>query len=124
MSAGIAQLEECLKPGFYEELEKKTAGFVNQVQSHVDAKGYPFHMFHVGSIFWMSFSNKNRVQRAEDIDPNSGERFKVFFDRLLEGGVYVGPSSYEVGFVSDSHTDEDLDRAGKTMIAALDQAYA
>ncbi|MEQ9186251.1 MAG: glutamate-1-semialdehyde 2,1-aminomutase [Cryomorphaceae bacterium] len=124
MAAGIAQLEHCLKPGFYESLEKKTNGLVQRVQAHADANGYPFHMFHVGSIFWMSFSNKNRVQRAEDIDPNSGERFKVFFDHLLQGGVYVGPSSYEVGFVSASHTEEDLNRAGNVMVAALDQAYA
>jgi glutamate-1-semialdehyde 2,1-aminomutase len=66
MAAGIAQLEECLKPGFYDELETKTAGFVDQVQSHVASKGYPFHMFHVGSIFWLSFSNKQHVRSAKN----------------------------------------------------------
>ncbi len=124
MAAGIAQLEQCLKPGFYEALEAKTSALVQQVQAHTDAKGYPFHMFHIGSIFWMSFSNKNRVQTADAIDPNSGERFKVFFDHLLENGVYVGPSSYEVGFVSAAHSEDDLNQAAKVMMAALDRAYA
>ena len=124
MAAGIAQLEHCLKPGFYDELATKAQSLVNDVQSFADEKGFPFHMFHVGSIFWMSFSNKNRVQSADEIDPKSGERFKVFFDELLEKGVYVGPSSYEVGFISSAHSSDDLAKAASAMKAALAKAYA
>lgn len=124
MAAGIAQLEQCLKPGFYDELANKAQILVNDVQSFADEKGFPFHMFHVGSIFWMSFSNKNRVQSADEIDPKSGERFKIFFDELLEHGVYVGPSSYEVGFISSAHTTIDLSKAASAMKSALAMAYA
>jgi glutamate-1-semialdehyde 2,1-aminomutase len=124
MAAGIAQLEECLKPGFYQALEAKTAKFVSSIQSHVDAKGYPFHMFNVGSIFWLSFSNKNRVRSADEIAPNGPELFKVFFDTLIEKGVYVGPSSYEVGFVSAAHTEEELNTAAEAIKASLDVTYA
>ncbi len=124
MAAGIAQLKQCLKPGFYDALEAKTKRMVERVQAVADEKGWPFHMFHVGSIFWMSFSNKNKVQRSDEIDPNSSERFKVFFDDMLAQGMYVGPSSYEVGFVSYAHTEEELARAAEAMIHALDRAYA
>lgn len=124
MSAGIAQLEECLKPGFYENLASKADSFVNRIQSHADSKGYPFHMFNVGSIFWLSFSNKNRIRSADEIAPNGPELFRVFFDVLIEKGVYIGPSSFEVGFISEAHTDEDLSEAAKAIIEALDTAYA
>ncbi|MEX2595282.1 MAG: glutamate-1-semialdehyde 2,1-aminomutase [Salibacteraceae bacterium] len=123
MAAGIAQLEQCLKPGFYESLATKTNQMVQRVQSHAENNRWPFHMFHIGSIFWISFSNKNKVQSTSEIDPNSAERFKVFFDELLEQGVYVGPSSYEVGFVSAAHTEEDMEKAADAMIAALSKAY-
>ena len=124
MAAGIAQLEQCLKPGFYDALAAKAQSLVNDVQSYADEQGFPFHMFHVGSIFWMSFSNKNRVQSADEIDPKSGERFKIFFDELLEQGIYVGPSSYEVGFISSAHSNEDLKKAAGAMKSALAKAYA
>lgn len=123
MAAGIAQLEQCLKPGFYENLEKKTAGFVNKVQSHVEAHGYPFHMFHVGSIFWLSFSNKQHVRSASEIPADSAEKFKIFYDELLAQGTYIGPSSYEVGFMSEAHSQEDIDHAANSIIAALDKVY-
>ena len=112
------------KTWLHDELATKAQSLVNDVQSFADEKGFPFHMFHVGSIFWMSFSNKNRVQSADEIDPKSGERFKVFFDELLEKGVYVGPSSYEVGFISSAHSSDDLAKAASEMKAALAKAYA
>lgn len=124
MAAGIAQLKQCLAPGFYEELKTKTQKFVAPIQEAADRNGWPFHIFHVGSIFWLSFSNKNRVQSAAEIDPDGANRFKVFYDVLLNNGVYVGPSSYEVGFVSAAHSDAELAYAAEVMIKALEHAYA
>jgi len=40
--------------------------------------------------------------------------FKTLYHALLESGVYLGPSGYEVGFVSQAHTTSDLD---KTILA-------
>lgn len=124
MAAGLAQLEKCLLPGFYESLEQHTAQLVATVNAYAQEKGYAFHMFHMGSIFWFSFSAADHVRRADEIAPDSGERFKQFYDTLLANGVYVGPSSYEVGFLSSAHTEEDLSQAAQAMKAALDSAYA
>ncbi|MEZ4721553.1 MAG: glutamate-1-semialdehyde 2,1-aminomutase [Flavobacteriales bacterium] len=124
MAAGIAQLEECLKPGFYDELERKTNFLVSQVQAYSEEMNYPFKMFHVGSIFWFSFSDKSAVRTSDEIAPESGERFKIFYDALLNGGVYVGPSSYEVGFVSSAHSEADLSKAASVINYALDAVYS
>jgi glutamate-1-semialdehyde 2,1-aminomutase len=40
MAAGIAQLSELLKPGFYEDLHAKTADFVKDIQDFVAERGY------------------------------------------------------------------------------------
>lgn len=107
MSAGIAQLTECLKPGFYEELESKTSYLVKGIN-----KINPFPLFklvNLGSIFWIAFTNKEAINSAEEIDPNSMSYFKTLYHALLENGVYLGPSGYEVGFVSEAHSYADLD---------------
>lgn len=124
MAAGIAQLEKCLEPNFYEELENKTKFLVNSVQQYTQKQGYAFHMFNVGSIFWFSFSARSHVRSADQIAPDSSEKFKLFYDALLSHGVYVGPSGYEVGFVSAAHSMGDLERAAHAIHAALDAAYA
>lgn len=123
MAAGIAQLQACLKPGFYEDLNSKTSEFVNEINTFISAHDLPVNAFHIGSIFWISFSGKNRIYAADQIDPNSSEKFKVYFDALLERGIYIGPSGYEVGFVCAAHSDKDLLTASKAINEALAVAY-
>jgi glutamate-1-semialdehyde 2,1-aminomutase len=47
------------------------------------------------------------------------KNFKVLYHALLENGIYSGPSGYEVGFMSEAHTQEDIDKT----IAAFEIAF-
>jgi glutamate-1-semialdehyde 2,1-aminomutase len=40
------------------------------------------------------------------------------YHALLDDGVYLAPSAWEVGFLSAAHTDSDVD----TLVAALQRA--
>jgi glutamate-1-semialdehyde 2,1-aminomutase len=107
MSAGIAQLTECLKPNFYSDLESKTQVLVKGLAKNTK---HHFKIFTVGSIFWLAFTEKNQIKCAEDIDVESMKHFKILYHALLENGVYSGPSGYEVGFVSEAHSLEDIEK--------------
>jgi len=122
MAAGIAQLTECAKPGFYENLAEKTQRFVSQINHHAADKGYPFELVTVGSIFWLSFNGKKRIHSADQIDPDMSG-FRKMHRELLNRGVYLGPSGYEVGFVSQAHADEDLKAAAKVFCEVLDVIF-
>lgn len=120
MSAGIAQLTECLKPGFYEELESKTAEFVNAINDFASTNRYSFKVFSIGSIFWFAFTDQKSIKSSEEIDAASMAKFKVFYHELLERGIYLGPSGYEVGFVSEAHTPSILHAAQRVIMECLD----
>jgi glutamate-1-semialdehyde 2,1-aminomutase len=49
--------------------------------------------------------------------------FKHLHHALLEEGVYLGPSGYEVGFVSLAHTPEILAEVVVKFCKALDAIY-
>ena len=123
MAAGIAQLTECLKPWFYEELERKTKRLVKGVMEGVEPND-PFRMHHIGSIFWTVFSNSEEIRAAKDINSNSLVNFKKFHLALLQLGIYLGPSEYEVGFISSAHSDADIDETIKAMRKAREIAMA
>lgn len=107
MSAGIAQLTECLKPNFYKDLEEKTKMLVHGLSEiHTDN----FKVFSIGSIFWLAFTERHHIKAAEEIDAESMAYFKKLFHQLLENGIYVGPSGYEVGFVCEAHTKADIEK--------------
>lgn len=123
MAAGIAQLTECAQPGFYEDQEERTLFFVNKVNNYAKSKGYNFELITVGSVFWLSFDGKKTIRRADEIDSDM-TGFKNLFAALLDRGVYIGPSGYEVGFISQAHTKEHLTTAANAMCDALDAVYS
>ncbi len=123
MAAGAAQLKECLKPNFYEDLEQKTKDFVGIVNGHAEQKGYAFHLFSVASIFWIAFTEAEHIRSAEQIEAGKMDYFKQLHQYLLENGVYIGPSGYEVGFVSSAHSTADLEEAAAVMCQGLDNIF-
>jgi glutamate-1-semialdehyde 2,1-aminomutase len=123
MSAGIAALRQLLAPNFYENLAAKTEKFANQITAYCQEKGYEMTVPRVGSIFWIAFSTE-RITKSEQIDPAGMEKFKILHHELLKSGVYLGPSGYEVGFISAAHTEADLEIAMEKMKAALDIVFA
>lgn len=123
MAAGIGQLSELLRPGFYKELNEKTAAFVASVQQYAADKEYQLTVFSIGSLFWFAFADRN-IQKAEDIDPLSMDKFKIFHRELLNRGIYLGPSGYEVGFISSAHTVDTLENAKRAIFESLDVVYS
>lgn len=122
MAAGIAQLTELLRSGFYKDLNNKTQEFTESIQRFTAAKNYKFKVFSIGSIFWFAFTDKD-IKTAEDIDASSMEKFKVFHRELLNRGIYLGPSGYEVGFVSAAHNKTDLEKTKRAIFDSLDIVF-
>ncbi len=120
MAAGYAALQQLLADGFYETLAQKTEDFIKIILDHADQKGYELSIPHIGSIFWIAFT-KEEIKSAEQIDPASMEKFKILHHELLQRGVYLGPSGYEVGFVSAAHKQEDLEEAAAYICEALNE---
>ncbi len=114
MAAGYAALEQLLAPNFYADLTLKTKAFVDDITAFAEKENMLLTIPTIGSIFWIAFT-KDRIQRADQIDPESMEKFKVLHHELLQRGVYLGPSGYEVGFVSAAHTEKDLKEAAGHM---------
>ncbi len=124
MNAGIAQLKICLQPDFYKNLNNKTEKFVNTINEFADKNNYLFKIFSIGSIFWFAFTDKEFVKTATDIESDSMKFFREMHKDLLESGVYLGPSGYEVGFVSAAHTDEILASASKKICNSLAKIFS
>lgn len=123
MAAGIAQLTELSKSSFYKDLNNKTFEFTESVQRFATARNYKFKVFTIGSIFWFAFTDQEKISSAEEIDASSMEKFKIMHRELLNRGVYLGPSGYEVGFVSSAHSKIELEKAKRAIFESLDVVF-
>ncbi len=119
VSAGIAQLTACLQPGFYASLEAKSKQLADAVNTFTQTHNIPVNILRIGSIFWISFSENCVIRKASDISPEMKDKFKYFHAELLDRGIYIGPSGYEVCFVSAAHSEEDIVHAAAMICAVL-----
>ena len=123
MAAGIAQLTELLRMGFYRDLNNKTEEFTSAIQRFATARNYKFRVFTIGSIFWFAFTDREAIRRADEIDAASMELFKKLHRELINRGIYLGPSGYEVGFISSAHTKIDLEKAKRAIFESLEVVF-
>jgi glutamate-1-semialdehyde 2,1-aminomutase len=123
MAAGFTAASQLIAEGFYENLAKTTEDFVATIQSYCDNKGYEVNINTIGSIFWIAFT-KDDIRSADQINPESMDKFKILHSYLLDNGIYLGPSGYEVGFISAAHTAEELAAASKKICQGMDLVYA
>ena len=122
MAAGYTALQCVLEDDFYRNLQDKTLAFAESIKSHIDSNSYPVHVRSLGSIFWISFS-RAPIRRADQIEPGSMDLFRQLHAILLDQGIYLGPSGYEVGFISAAHTHEQLEYAAAMINSAFDQIF-
>jgi len=108
MAAGLATLERISVAGFYERLGERTRSLVQGLQDAADQAGIGFSTHQAGGMFGCFFSAVSPITTFDQVMACDGERFRRFFHAMLRQGVYLAPSSYEAGFVSASHSAQDI----------------
>lgn len=116
MSAGIALLKLLMKPGIWNKLEAAASSLERGIAQSAQAARVPIRQTRAGTMFTTFFSETDPVDwnTVKVADKN---RFGLYFQKMLENGVYLAPSQFEAGFISTMHTDEVI---GKTIEAAYD----
>ncbi|WP_308363861.1 MULTISPECIES: glutamate-1-semialdehyde 2,1-aminomutase [unclassified Microbulbifer] len=120
MAAGLETLKLIQEPGLYERLAANTKRLVEGVLDAAKAAGIPLTANKVGSMFGFFFTEEAQVSNYQQVMACDNQRFNRFFHGMLEQGVYLAPASYEAGFMSAAHSDEDIDRT----IAAAQKVFA
>jgi len=109
MTAGIETLKKLKKDGVYEELERKAKKLVDGIVGAAKKHGHDICGDYAGGMFGWYFT-EGPVKNFQQATKCDGEKFGKWHRMMLERGVYLAPSIYEAGFMSLSHTDEDIEK--------------
>ncbi|WP_416651509.1 glutamate-1-semialdehyde 2,1-aminomutase [Candidatus Pseudothioglobus sp. Uisw_086] len=111
MASGLAMLSALESDkSFYENLGKRSQYLVNGIVSEAQAQNIPMTSNSVGGMFGLFFSSEKKVSNFSQASSCNIELFKKFYNAMLKQGIYLAPSAYEAGFLSNAHTDDDLDK--------------
>ncbi|PQJ66026.1 glutamate-1-semialdehyde 2,1-aminomutase [Photobacterium angustum] len=120
MAAGHACLSVLTEDGNEKRLAHTTKRLADGFKALADKHGVPLTVNQVGAMFGFFFTDQETVTCYDDVTKCDVERFKRFFNLMLEKGVYLAPSAYEACFTSLAHTDQVIDAT----LEAADFAFA
>lgn len=118
MAAGNVMLDLLSEPRVYDLLEKKSKKLCDGLQKNVHELEISAQFTRVGSMFSMFFTDQI-IKNFDSVKTCDTEFFKRYFNALLEEGVYIAPSQFEVGFMSAIHSDEEIDQTIAVSLKAL-----
>ncbi len=108
MAAGLAMLKAIQQSDFYPPLFAKTDALVAGLRERAEAAGIAMTSNHVGTMFGVFFTAEKTITNYQQVMACDTDRFNRFFHGMLKEGVYLAPASYEAGFLSAAHSDQDI----------------
>lgn len=119
MAAGLAQLN-ILKEnkeiyGHIEGLAKRLAEGFTQTAAKL---GIPLTVNRIGSLVCAFFTDRQVKDYAAAKASNTAQ-YARFFCLMLERGIHLAPAQFEAMFISNAHTEEDIDRTVEAAGASL-----
>lgn len=110
MTAGNAQIEYLQNhTEIYDEVNKKGGYLEAEFLKSAAKYDVPIRVNRVGSMLSVFFTDSD-VTDFHTASQCDTERFKRYFNLMLGRGIYLAPSQFEALFISDAHTDEDLEK--------------
>ena len=120
MMAGITTLDLISAPEFHQRLGAMTDVLVERLATAAADAGVALATNHVCGMFGFFFTTERDVDRYDKVMACDVERFKKFFHRMLQEGVYFAPSAFEAGFLSAAHSAADIEAT----VAAAARVFA
>ncbi len=108
-AAANATLKHLALPGCFEKLEELGAALQAGLAGAAAKAKTQVVINRVGSLL-SCFFTAGPVRNFEDVQGTDIGRFKRFFGRMLNEGIYLAPSAYEAMFISLAHSREDIDK--------------
>ena len=107
MVAGITTLKRIEDLRAYDTLEKLGKILDSLVKEHLSS----CHLAYVrkGSLFSFFFGTKTPPKNFKEVQACNMTIFSKVYHHLLDKGLYLGPSGYEVFFLNILHTEKDLE---------------
>jgi glutamate-1-semialdehyde 2,1-aminomutase len=109
MAAGIATVKALQAPGLYDQLEEKAAFFADGLNS-LSEKYLPgaVTLNRTGSMM-TAFFTPGPVTDFTSAMTADTSRYAIYWQEMLNQGVYLAPSQFEAAFISTAHTRQELE---------------
>ncbi len=118
MTAGIETLKILRQDGVWDGMMARGEQLVGGLRQAAADAGVPVQVGRVGTMFGMFFADAP-VENWTAVSQSNHALFGTYFHQLLEQGVYIAPSPFEVGFLSTVHGEAEIEATVKAAAVAF-----
>ncbi|KAF6242472.1 glutamate-1-semialdehyde-2,1-aminomutase [Nitrosopumilus sp. b1] len=112
VAAGISSIKTMNKLGnkMYSKLERYCAALSRAIDDIATDLKIPHQINFSASMFQIFFTDKPVIDYHSSKNADA-KKFNKLFRHLLKKGIFIAPSQFEVVFLSEAHTNNDLNKA-------------
>ncbi|MBI9041768.1 glutamate-1-semialdehyde 2,1-aminomutase [Lutibacter sp.] len=107
MACGIATLKELKKQDPYKDFEKTAAFLERAMLDAAKENGIDLQVNRFGSMI-NPFFTKTKVVDFKTAQTSDTKKFKTFFWKMMENGVFLPPSQFEAWFLATAMSKRDI----------------
>jgi glutamate-1-semialdehyde 2,1-aminomutase len=115
MRAGLEMLKQLTHPGVYKQLEDATNYLAGELRQSIQRHNWPLRVNQISSMLTTFFTPSPVVDYATAKMADT-QKYAQYFHRMLDRGIFLAPSQFEVMFISTAHSSMDIE---KTVAAQL-----
>ncbi|HXS79728.1 MAG TPA: glutamate-1-semialdehyde 2,1-aminomutase [Gammaproteobacteria bacterium] len=119
MTAGLTTLRVLQREDGWKRLEALGAYLEQELTSALAEAPLDAKLVRLGSMFWIAWNAREAPRSAEALDANAAKVYAGIFHSLLDQGIALAPSAFEIAFLSLAHTRRDIDRLAEGLRVAL-----
>ena len=119
MTAGLTTLRVLQREDGWKRLEALGAYLEQELTSALAEAPLDAKLVRLGSMFWIAWNTREAPRSAEALDANAAKVYAGIFHSLLDQGIALAPSAFEIAFLSLAHTRRDIDRLAEGLRVAL-----
>ncbi|MGL4914002.1 MAG: glutamate-1-semialdehyde 2,1-aminomutase [Romboutsia sp.] len=109
-------------PQIYVELEEKAIRLENGLKANIEKLGLNYTINRAGSLVCLFFA-EGPINNYDDVTKCDVPKFNKYFEELIKRGILLAPTQFEAMFLSNAHTNEDIDFTIKASYEALKVAH-
>ena len=109
MAAGLCSLRSLQEqPSIYQQMESRGKRLAQGLRAIFKEAEIPVTVNQVGSLCCLYFT-EGPVNNYADAKRSDTERYKRYFNAMLEQGIYLSPSQFEALFLSAAHSADQIE---------------
>ena len=121
LAAGVEMLKALRDDNPYPHMTSLATKIEVAINENAKEIGGSYFCQRTGGLFTIFFTDQKEITNLDDVKKCDTAQFARYFKHMVDNGIYISPSQFELGFVSAAHSEQDINTFITTALEFLNE---